>query len=183
MAAARATCLMMPANFFKRSRVCRAAEPVSSVAMANRNYKRNSYRMSRNLQRKKIKGRETKSKDKAWTCISGCGACCKLAKGPLFDSPEDIFDNPKDIALYRSLIGPDGWCIHYQKDTHTCSIYNERPYFCRAKPDVFNKLYGIETDKFIEEACRACRDTITAVYGSKALELERFNETTRNLSS
>eukprot|EP00252_Welwitschia_mirabilis_P018361 TRINITY_DN4080_c0_g1_i1.p1 TRINITY_DN4080_c0_g1~~TRINITY_DN4080_c0_g1_i1.p1 ORF type:complete len:146 (-),score=5.09 TRINITY_DN4080_c0_g1_i1:81-467(-) len=99
MAAARATCLMMPANFFKRSRVCRAAEPVSSVAMANRNYKRNSYRMSRNLQRKKIKGRETKSKDKAWTCISGCGACCKLAKGPLFDSPEDIFDNPKDIAV------------------------------------------------------------------------------------
>lgn len=28
-----------------------------------------------------------------------------------------------EFQLYKSLIGPDGWCIHYEKSTRKCSIY------------------------------------------------------------
>lgn len=27
------------------------------------------------------------------------------------------------FQLYESLIGPDGWCINYEKSTRKCSIY------------------------------------------------------------
>ncbi|KAJ6924160.1 hypothetical protein NC652_017454 [Populus alba x Populus x berolinensis] len=55
--------------------------------------------------------------------------------------------------LYKSLIGPDGWCIHYEKSTRKCSIYPDRPYFCRVEPDIFESLYGITKKKFNKEAC------------------------------
>jgi len=45
------------------------------------------------------KGFETKQEEVTWACVSGCGACCKLAKGPSFAPPEDIFDDPDDIAV------------------------------------------------------------------------------------
>ncbi|XP_020262335.1 uncharacterized protein LOC109838291 [Asparagus officinalis] len=76
-----------------------------------------------------------------WQCARGCGACCKLDKGPAFPTPEEIFeDDPVHLQLYKSLIGPDGWCIHYEHATRTCSIYSDRPSFCRVKPDVFKKF-------------------------------------------
>ncbi|KAB1223971.1 hypothetical protein CJ030_MR2G026916 [Morella rubra] len=89
-----------------------------------------------------------------WRCVEGCGACCKLDMGPSFLTPEEIFSDPIDIQLYRSLMGPDGWCIHYDKGTRKCSIYNDRPYFCRVQPDVFEHLYGVSRKKFNKEACR-----------------------------
>ncbi|XVE76287.1 hypothetical protein DITRI_Ditri12bG0159900 [Diplodiscus trichospermus] len=91
-----------------------------------------------------------------WRCVENCGACCKLAKGPAFATPEEIFTDPSDVELYRSLIGPDGWCVHYEKSTRTCSIYSDRPYFCRVEPDIFKKLYGIQNKMFNKEACRSC---------------------------
>ncbi|PKI62165.1 hypothetical protein CRG98_017538 [Punica granatum] len=62
-----------------------------------------------------------------WRCVEGCGACCKLDKGPAFATPEEIFENPRDIELYRSMVGPDGWCIHFEKSTRKCSIYPVLP--------------------------------------------------------
>ncbi|XP_059667768.1 uncharacterized protein LOC132313122 [Cornus florida] len=122
-------------------------------------------------------------KDPPWQCVQGCGACCKLDKGPSFATPEEIFDDPLDVRLYRSLIGPDGWCIHYKKSTRTCSIYSDRPYFCRVEPDIFQELYGIDKKRFNKEACSCCRDTIKEVYGSKSKELDNFNHTIRSSSS
>ncbi|KAK1300837.1 hypothetical protein QJS10_CPB13g01731 [Acorus calamus] len=58
-----------------------------------------------------------------WRCVEGCGACCKLDKGPSFLTPEEIFSDPSDVRLYRSMVGPDGWCIHYDQPSRTCSIY------------------------------------------------------------
>ncbi|MQL93329.1 hypothetical protein Taro_025979, partial [Colocasia esculenta] len=113
-----------------------------------------------------------------WRCAQGCGACCKLDKGPAFPSPHEIFsEDPPSAELYESMIGPDGWCIHYEHSTRTCSIYAERPYFCRVEPGVFEKLFGIEEKRFNSEACRSCRDTIKAVYGSQSKELKNFNST------
>ncbi|KAJ3672475.1 hypothetical protein LUZ60_007196 [Juncus effusus] len=121
-----------------------------------------------------------KKTEPTWQCATGCGACCKLAKGPAFPSPEDIFSgDPDNLQLYKSLIGPDGWCIHYEAETRTCSIYNERPIFCRAEPEVFEKLFGIKQWRFNKEACTACTDTIKAVYGSESKELKTFKKLTR----
>ncbi|RWR74855.1 Retinoic acid-induced 3 [Cinnamomum micranthum f. kanehirae] len=124
-------------------------------------------------------GRERKE---LWSCSQGCGACCKLDKGPAFATPEEIFDDPDHVKLYRSMIGTDGWCIHFEKTTRTCSIYQGRPYFCRVEPKVFEELYGINEKKFNKEACSCCRDTIKAVYGVHSEELDNFNLTIRNSS-
>ncbi|GJS92366.1 hypothetical protein Tco_0799334 [Tanacetum coccineum] len=114
-----------------------------------------------------------------WQCIKNCGACCKLAKGPTFPSPEEIFDDPSDVELYKTMVGADGWCIHYEKSTRTCSIYDDRPYFCRVEPEVFENLYGIEKKKFNKEACSSCIDTIKAVHGSQSEELDKFKKAVR----
>ncbi|GAA0145967.1 hypothetical protein Leryth_011075 [Lithospermum erythrorhizon] len=132
-------------------------------------------RMGRGSSNSSSLGFGGKKKESAWKCVDNCGACCKLLKGPTFPSPEDIFDDPFDIQLYNSLIGADGWCIHFDKATRKCSIYSDRPYFCRVEPDVFFTLYGIERKKFNKEACSSCVDTIKAVHGSSSQELDNFN--------
>lgn len=40
------------------------------------------------------------------------------------------FDFFINFQLYRSMIGPDGWCIHYEKTTRKCSIYPGDYSFC-----------------------------------------------------
>ena len=47
-----------------------------------------------------------------WKCIE-CGACCM---------------NVKDV--YPELAGPNGACIHLDKDNR-CKIYEKRPPLCR----------------------------------------------------
>lgn len=115
-----------------------------------------------------------------WRCVEGCGACCKLDKGPSFVTPEEVFSDPLDIELYRSLTGPDGWCIHFNKGTRTCSIYNDRPYFCRVEPAVFQSLFGINKKKFNKEACSFCTDAIKDIYGSHSKELDNFKRSTKS---
>ncbi|KAM4078121.1 hypothetical protein ACB094_09G013000 [Castanea mollissima] len=136
----------------------------------------------------KAKGKQSPSsvgfgggrKEPLWRCVEGCGACCKLDKGPSFPTPEEIFTDPRDIELYRSLMGPDGWCINFDKGTRTCSIYNDRPYFCRVEPEVFQSLFGIKKKKFNKEACSFCRDTIKEIYGSQSKELDNFNHSIKS---
>ncbi|CAM8927705.1 unnamed protein product [Rhodiola kirilowii] len=119
-------------------------------------------------------GAKKKAEEK-WTCVQNCGACCKLDKGPGFGTPEEIFDDPVDIQLFKSMVGSDGWCIHYEQTTRSCSIYEDRPYFCRVEEEVFLNLYGIDKKRFNKEACGSCRDTIKEIYGSNSSEMENFN--------
>uniref|UniRef100_A0A7N0U645 Uncharacterized protein n=1 Tax=Kalanchoe fedtschenkoi TaxID=63787 RepID=A0A7N0U645_KALFE len=102
---------------------------------------------------KNVLGFGTEKKAEKWSCVQGCGACCKLDKGPSFGTPEEIFDDPVDVELFKSMVGSDGWCIHYDKATRTCSIYERRPYFCRVEEQVFQNLYGIDKKRFNKEAC------------------------------
>ncbi|PHT38376.1 hypothetical protein CQW23_21949 [Capsicum baccatum] len=125
--------------------------------------------------KKTTSGFNGRNKEPKWQCVEKCGACCKLEKGPNFPSAEEIFDDPSDVELFNSLVGSDGWCIHFDKSTRKCSIYADRPYFCRVEPAIFETLYGIEKKKFNKEACSCCIDTIKAVYGSSSKELENFN--------
>ncbi|XP_010452115.1 PREDICTED: uncharacterized protein LOC104734277 [Camelina sativa] len=126
-------------------------------------------------------GRTTK--ELTWKCVEGCGACCKLAKDFAFATPDEIFDDPDDVELYRSMIGDDGWCINYNKATRKCSIYSDRPYFCRVGPEVFKSLYGIEEKKFNKEAISCCIDTIKTIHGPDSKELDNFNRAIRSSPS
>ncbi|PWZ52635.1 hypothetical protein Zm00014a_017683 [Zea mays] len=119
-----------------------------------------------------------------WKCASGCGACCKLDKGPDFPIPDEIFaDHPDDLQLYRSMIGSDGWCINYDKATRTCNIYQDRPSFCRVEPKIFDELFGVPRSRFDREACSACVDTIKMVYGDDSAELSNFKRVIREESN
>lgn len=119
-----------------------------------------------------------------WKCASGCGACCKLDKGPDFPTPDEIFaDHQDDLQLYRSMIGSDGWCINYDKATRTCNIYQDRPSFCRVEPKVFDEFFGVPHSRFDREACSACVDNIKMVYGDDSAELSNFKRVIREESN
>ncbi|TKV95975.1 hypothetical protein SEVIR_9G398600v4 [Setaria viridis] len=119
-----------------------------------------------------------------WKCASGCGACCKLDKGPDFPTPDEIFaDHPDDLQLYRSMTGDDGWCINYDKATRTCNIYQDRPSFCRVEPKIFDEFFGVPRSRFDREACSACLDNIKMVYGDDSAELSNFKRVIREESN
>ncbi|CAM0873564.1 unnamed protein product [Alopecurus aequalis] len=110
-----------------------------------------------------------------WRCATGCGACCKLDKGPEFPTADEIFaDYPDHLQLYKSMIGPDRWCNNYDKSNRTCNIYQDRPFFCRVEPKVFYEFFGVPRSKFDKEACSACVDNIKMVYGQDSAELGNF---------
>lgn len=116
---------------------------------------------------------ERHSRIAKWQCISGCGACCNLA-------PEDRPDlerylSTEELKLYLSMVGEDGWCINYDRDSRKCQIYDKRPRFCRVQPDNFEEMYGVEPEEFNEFAIACCHQQITGVYGIDSPELERYN--------
>lgn len=160
-----------------------AVVPYSFAAVEPVTEQRRQSQVSTKSQRKNknsTAGFGARKTEPLWQCVKNCGACCKLDKGPNFPSPEEIFDDSSDIQLYKSLVGSDGWCIHFEKSTRTCSIYADRPYFCRVEADVFETLYGIDKKRFNKEACSSCIDTIKAVHGSQSKELDRFKKAIRS---
>jgi Fe-S-cluster containining protein len=64
-----------------------------------------------------------------WHCIAGCGACCRLDPALREDALAAL--NAEQRQAYLALVGPDGWCIHYDTGGRRCRVYNERPDFCR----------------------------------------------------
>lgn len=41
------------------------------------------------------------------------------------------------FQLYRSMVGPDGWCIHFEKSTRKCSIYEGKAIQSLFDPEEF----------------------------------------------
>ena len=111
--------------------------------------------------------------DKSWHCVSGCGACCYLQPGDR-DDLEDYL-TPQQLELYLSLVGEDGWCIHYDRQQRSCTIYADRPTFCRVTVPTFQQMFGIEPDDLPEFAAACCREHITDIYGEDSAEMQRFN--------
>jgi len=116
-----------------------------------------------------------------WACVKNCGACCVLDKGPDYPPIEEVLTDPAESSLYRSMIGPDGWCINYDKRSRSCKIHADRPRFCRVEPDIFKALYGIEEKDMDKEACGFCQDQIRSVYGGRSKELKTFQRVVRSL--
>lgn len=109
-----------------------------------------------------------------WQCVKQCGACCNLDPS---DRPDlDLYLTPEELELYYSLVGADGWCIHYDHEARECSIYSNRPRFCRVDPEIFEAMYDIAPDDLNDFAIDCCRQQIEGVYGDRSLELIRFNQ-------
>jgi hypothetical protein len=71
------------------------------------------------------------SRRQHWQCISGCGACCRLDPEERGEAIEALDADQRE--LYLSMVGPDGWCIHFDTGGRRCRIYDQRPDFCRVE--------------------------------------------------
>jgi Fe-S-cluster containining protein len=108
----------------------------------------------------------------AWQCLKNCGACCQL-------NPEERPDledylTAAELEQYLSMVGKEGWCIHFDQQTRLCTIYEERPQFCRVKPDIFARMYQVEPEEFDEFAIDCCHQHIEDLYGEDSPEMRRY---------
>ena len=110
-------------------------------------------------------------------CVQQCGACCHL---DIKERPDlKNYLSAAEMELYLSLVGSDGWCIHFDHNTRQCRIYADRPEFCRVTPGVFQRLYGIEAEELDPFAIACCREHIADRYGGHSVESLRFEEAIR----
>jgi hypothetical protein len=72
------------------------------------------------------------------------------------------------------MVGQDGWCVHFDSNSRECSIYDDRPRFCRVQADVFQDLYDVEPEELNDFAIDCCEQQIEAVYGDRSLEMLKF---------
>ncbi|CAM9287074.1 unnamed protein product [Pylaiella littoralis] len=110
-----------------------------------------------------------------WACVKNCGACCYLAPDERPDLAEYLPD-PKEYDLYMSMANDDGWCKHFDKENRACTIYTERPRFCRVETETFGSMYGVDPEDMDDFCSACCNEQITDVYGAQSKELRVFNE-------
>ncbi|MGB3571220.1 MAG: YkgJ family cysteine cluster protein [Phormidesmis sp.] len=107
-----------------------------------------------------------------WQCVNNCGACCELSPA---DRPGlSDYLSPDELSVYMSLVGEDGWCVNYDKAKRECTIYDERPNFCRVEPETFQQLYDIAPKDLNEFAIECCEQQISGIYGNRSAEMDRF---------
>lgn len=109
-----------------------------------------------------------------WQCVSGCGACCNLTPEERPDLEDYL--SQEELGQYLSMVGENGWCINYDHDQRKCNIYEQRPRFCRVKPDNFASMFGIELAEFNEFAIACCQEQIIGVYGESSQELSYYDQ-------
>ncbi len=107
-----------------------------------------------------------------WRCVKNCGACCHL--DPEERPDLDTYLSPSELEQYLSMVGEDGWCIHFNPENRECQIYGDRPRFCRVQADIFTDLYGITPDELNDFAVHCCREQIEGVYGDSSPESLKF---------
>ncbi|MFZ4640376.1 MAG: YkgJ family cysteine cluster protein [Nodosilinea sp.] len=110
-----------------------------------------------------------------WQCVKSCGACCFLAPEERPDLENYL--TPDQIDQYMSLVGPEGWCIHYDSGQRLCTIYNHRPDFCRVTAKTFKAMFDVEVEDLNDFAIACCQEHIGDIYGEDSREMERFNQT------
>lgn len=114
-----------------------------------------------------------------WDCLQHCGACCRLAPEERQEAIEAL--TPDQQSQYLSMVGPDGWCIHFDSGARRCRIYAERPDFCRVES--LCSLYQVPEDQADAFAISCCRQQIRSVHGGRSLELRRFERLIRSTPS
>ena len=82
--------------------------------------------------------------------------------------------------LYLSMVGSDGWCIHFDTGGRRCRIYDQRPDFCRVEN--LMSLFGspnqgeaaLEVQAANELAISCCKQQIRSEYGGRGRVMRRF---------
>ena len=111
----------------------------------------------------------------SWHCIHQCGACCRLCpeeRGEALAALSEI-----QRTKYLSMVGDDGWCIHYDSGGQRCTIYSDRPDFCRVSE--LGALFDVPTDDIDSFAIACCKQQIRATYGGRSGVMRRFNRAHR----
>ena len=102
-----------------------------------------------------------------------CGACCRLDDYDE-DVLRDMLKTEEDVVEYIDMIDENGWCKWFNSFTKTCTKYDERPRFCRATPETFQELYGVDPEEFDEFAISCCEFHIENSYGLGSQEATRY---------
>ncbi|MFZ4567026.1 MAG: YkgJ family cysteine cluster protein [Prochlorococcaceae cyanobacterium] len=111
----------------------------------------------------------------SWSCITGCGACCRLDPARRPEALEAL--DAEERALYLSMVGPDGWCRHYDTGGRRCRIYADRPAFCRVEG--LARRFGIPAAERDAFAIACCHQQIRVEYGGRSVERRRFDRSLR----
>ena len=111
-----------------------------------------------------------------WACMDQCGACCRLAPDERPEAVESL--DPNQQQQYLSMVGADGWCIHFDSGSRRCRIYDTRPDFCRVSS--LCGLFGVEPDQVDVFAIACCRQQIRSVHGGRSRELRKFERLIRS---
>ena len=110
-----------------------------------------------------------------WTCISGCGACCRLDPSLRPEALDAL--SPEQRQTYLALVGPDGWCIHFDTGARRCRIYADRPDFCRVSN--LMALFGAEGQDADALAISCCTQQIRSELGGRGRVMRRFRRAIR----
>ena len=115
-----------------------------------------------------------------WQCIAGCGACCRLDPAERGEALEAL--SAEEREQYLAMVGPDGWCIHFDTGGRRCRIYAERPSFCRVENLV--SLFAASADDSEDTAndpvngdalaIACCKQQIRSEYGGRGRVMGRF---------
>ena len=111
----------------------------------------------------------------SWQCIHQCGACCRLCPEERGEALAALSENQR--TKYLSMVGDDGWCIHYDSGGQRCTIYSDRPDFCRVSE--LGALFDVPTDDIDSFAIACCRQQIRATHGGRSGVMRRFNRAHR----
>jgi Fe-S-cluster containining protein len=78
-----------------------------------------------------------------------------------------------------TMVGRDGWCVHYDTGGRRCRIYADRPDFCRVQN--LQTLFGAGGREDPEAlAITSCIAQIRAEYGGRGRVMERFLRAVRS---
>jgi len=111
----------------------------------------------------------------SWRCISGCGACCRLDPALRGDALEVLDEEQRQQVL--DLVGPDGWCRHFDTGGRRCRIYADRPDFCRVEN--LMELFGAAGEEADALAIHCCTQQIRSEWGGRGRVMKRFLRTIR----
>ena len=109
---------------------------------------------------------------KSWTCIEKCGACCRIDLKHRKNLTKIL--SQEDIKLIESMTNKDGWCKFLNKKNMKCTIYENRPHFCKVNQfSIKFKEYKKNGDAFL---INCCKEHISSIYGKKSDEMYRFKK-------
>ncbi|BBL86582.1 Fe-S cluster protein (chromatophore) [Paulinella micropora] len=108
-----------------------------------------------------------------WQCNQLCGACCHLNPADRQEALQALAPSEQDV--YLSMVGNDGWCIHFESNRRYCRIYDERPSFCRVGRLI--ELFNMDRLDQTAFTLSCCRQQIRTVYGGRSKEMRQFEIT------